>query len=232
MTTKHSYNTIIDALLNNNDVEYYLTYIKENEFQDDELIGLKAFLSNHNNDLTLLKEFLNPPKLIPSNLNSGSVPLFYKIAAGIALLIIGGVLAKFLFFSSSSLDHYLIEDTGFKVYMSAETNKNMHLSNGMSEYRIGNYNNAIREFKLVTGNDTANYYLGICFLKTNELDSASIFLESIKPNSLYYNKSQYYLALSYLYNHKTALGLTILRKNNFQEKEFENNKKLLLNENE
>lgn len=228
MTTKHSYHKIIDALLNNKDVEYYLNYINQNEFSEDELIGLKSFLNNHNNDLTLLKKFLNSPKLNLTKAKSSSVPLIYKIAAGFAFLIISGFLAKFLFFSNKSIDHYLIEDSGFKVYMSSETTKNIKLNNGMSEYRIGNYTEAISEFKLVTENDTANYYLGICFLKTNELDSASIYLESIKPNSLYYNKSQYYLALSYIYNNKKSEGLSILKKNTFQEKDFIENKIKLL----
>lgn len=230
MTTKHSYHTIIDALLNNKDVEYYLNYIQKNDFNDDELIGLKAFLSHNHNDLTLLKEFLDPPQLNSSKSQSNSTPMYYKIAAGFALLIIGSFLAKFLFFSSKSIDHYLIEDPGFKVYMSSETYKNLQLSNGMSEYRAGNYMGAIKEFKVVSNNDTAAYYIGICFLKTNELDSASNYLINVNPESVYYSKCQYYLALSYIYNHKTAEGLSILRKNYFKQKEFEENKIKLLSE--
>lgn len=230
MTTKHNYHTIIDALLNNKDVEYYLKYIQQNDFNDDELIGLKAFLSHNNNDLTLLKEFLNPPQLNSRKPQSNSAPFYYKIAAGFALLIIGSFLAKFLFFSSKSIDHYLIEDQGFKVYMSAETDKNLKLNNGMSEFRAGNYKEAITEFKAIFSNDTAAYYIGICFLKTHELDSASNYLINVKPQSVYFSKCQYYLALSYIYNNKTTEGLSILRKNTFQEKEFEENKIKLLSE--
>lgn len=230
MTTKHNYHTIIDDLLNNKDVEYYLNYIQQNDFNDDELIGLKAFLSHNNNDLTLLKEFLNPPQLNSLKSQSNSAPFYYKIAAGFALLIIGSFLVKLLFFPSKSIDYYLIEDPGFKVYMSSEQDKNIKLNNGMSEYRIGNYKEAITEFKAFSNNDTAAYYIGICFLKTHELDSASNYLINVKPESVYYSNCQYYLALSYIYNHKTSEGLSILRKNTFQNKEFEENKIKLLND--
>ena len=59
MTTKakHSYNEVLDGILNQQ--VYFLEYIKSNNFDEDDLMGLKLFLENNDYDIDALKKFIS-----------------------------------------------------------------------------------------------------------------------------------------------------------------------------
>ena len=53
---KHSYSEVLDGILNQQ--VYFLDYIKSNDFDEDDLMGLKLFLENNDYDIDALKTFI------------------------------------------------------------------------------------------------------------------------------------------------------------------------------
>ncbi len=225
---KHTYAEVLDGLLSNQ--SYFLEYIKSTDFDDDALAGLKLFLENNKYNIQLLKQFTEPPLLDFKTKKQTPLITYYKIAAGIVLIISLGLLVKFsLSNKSSAITNYWIEDAGFKVWM-GPTDKSMFVQNGMSYYRAKDYKAALEQFVSITQNDTALYYSGICFIKLNKMDSAEKHLRLLPQSSVYKNKSMYYLVLSYLYNNKTNEALNILNTTIFNTNEMAFKKELILKE--
>ena len=223
---KHTYTEVLNGLLSNQ--TYFFDYIKNNQFDEEELAGLKLFLQNNNYDIQLLKAFTETPPLKLQNTKQIHLASYYKMAAGIVLVITLGFLAKFtLSDKSSTISNYWIEDAGFKVWM-GPTDKSMLLQNGMSYYRAEDYKLALEQFIAITQNDTALYYSGICYIKLNELDSAENYLKQLLPNSVYKNKANFYLSLCYLFNNKTNEALNLLNNTTFTESDFEVKRKLII----
>ena len=225
---KHTYTEVVNGLLSHQ--IYFLDYIKNNHFEEEELSGLKLFLQNNNYDIQLLKAFTEPPTLNVKPTNQKHSGNYYKIAAGIVLIISVGFLVKFtLSDKSSTISNYWIEDAGFKVWM-GPTDKSMMLQNGMSYYRAEDYKLALEQFVSITQNDTALYYTGICFIKLNELDSAENYLKQLLPTSVYKNKATFYLSLCYLFNNKTNEALNLLNNTTFTEPDFEVKRKKIIHD--
>ena len=225
---KHTYTEVLNGLLSHQ--TYFCDYIKNNHFEEEELAGLKLFLQNNNYDIQLLKDFTEQPPLNLKPTNQKHSGNYYKIAAGIVLIISVGFLVKFtLSDKSSTISNYWIEDAGFKVWM-GPTDKSMMLQNGMSYYRAEDYKLALEQFVSITQNDTALYYTGICFIKLNELDSAENYLKQLLPTSVYKNKANFYLSLCYLFNNKTNEALNLLNNTTFTEPDFEVKRKKIIHD--
>jgi hypothetical protein len=223
---KHTYTEVLDGLLSHQ--TYFFDYIKDHQFEEEELAGLKLFLQNNNYDIQLLKQFIEPPALNLQTKKQISVGNYYKIAAGIVLIISLGFLVKFtLSDKSSTITNYWIEDSGFKVWM-GDNDKSMALNNGMSYYKSEDYEAALNKFLTVSANDTAQYYAGICYIKVNQLDSATYYLNALSNLSVYKNKSYFYLALCYLFNNKQHEGYKLLSKRTFNQIDLEVKRKLIL----
>jgi hypothetical protein len=223
---KHSYHEVLQGLLNQE--PYFITYIQSNQFEADDLMGLKLFLENTNYDVDALKKF-TAVKLLQthSNKTKGNFT-YYKIAASLILLF--GI-SYFVYTNSNkthSLEPFMIEDAGFKVWMSA-TNSRVDLQNGMNYYRHKNYTEALPYFSKLANNDTALYYSGISSIHLNHLADAEIFFNNIPSESIYKNKSLYYLSLCYIFNHKEKEGLQLLNATSFKDSVFVAKKNELLN---
>jgi TolA-binding protein len=225
---KHTYFEVLDGLLSHQ--AYFLDYIKTNHFEDVEMEGLKLFLENNNYDIQLLKNFIEPPLQNLQTKKQTPFGNYYKIAAGIVLVISLGFLVKLSVRNkTSAITNYWIEDAGFKVWM-GDSDKSMALNSGMSYYRAEDYKLALEQFVKITQNDTALYYSGISFIKLNELDSAEKVLKQLLPESAYKNKSNFYLSLCYLSNNKTSEGLKILDNITFTENDFEIKRQSILSD--
>jgi len=223
---KHTYTQVVNGLLSHQ--TYFFDYIKNNQFEEEELAGLKLFLENNNYNIQLLKQFIEPPALNPQTKKQKHLVTYYKIAAGIVLVISLGFLVKFTFADkSTAISNYWIEDPGFKVWM-GPTDKSMLLQNGMSYYRAENYKLALEQFVKIIQNDTALFYSGICFIKQNQLDSAESYFKQLLPTSVYKNKANFYLALCYLSNHKTNEAIILLNNTTFTESDFELKRKKII----
>jgi tetratricopeptide (TPR) repeat protein len=224
---KHNFKEVIDAFLTDRKAEYFIDYIKNNHFEDDELSGLKLFLENNAYDLKLLKDFFLPPAIHVIPPTCGSCFKSIKIAASVLLLISLTILANYYYTSKNNIDNYWVQDEGFKVLMGGE-NQAISLLNGMSYYVSENYEESLRVFSTVPKNDTASFYIGLCFLKLNEVDSALKHLKRLPASSVYKNKSTYYLALSYLANNEKDTAIALLKTCHFENKEMEAKRTMLL----
>jgi len=224
---KHSYKEVIDAFLTDKKAPYFIDYIKNNEFEDEELSGLKLFLENNAYDLARLGDFLLPPAL--HVLSTPRISCFkpLKIAASVLLLISLTILANYYCTNKNNIDNYWVQDEGFKVLMGGE-NQAISLLNGMSYYVSENYEESLRSFSKVPKNDTASFYIGLCFLKLNEVDSALKHLKELPASSVYKNKSIYYVALSYLANNEKDTAIALLKTCHFENKEMEAKRSMLL----
>jgi hypothetical protein len=222
---KHTYNEVLQGLLNHE--AYFLNYIQSNQFEEDDLMGLKLFLEQHHDDISALKAFISETPLKRNSHTSKSYFTCYKIAASLIILI--GI-SYFIYANlskTSSLKTYMIEDPGFKVWMCG-TSSRVDLLNGMNYYRHKNYTEALPYFSKLTDNDTALYYSGISSIQLNQLADAESFFNKIPSQSVYKNKSVYYLSLCYIFNHKEKEGLDLLNATRFTDVMFKTKKNELL----
>lgn len=223
---KHTYQEIVTSLLNHKEVPYFINYIKNNEFKEDELAGLKLFLENNRYEINLLSAFLNPPNLITLETKQTTYANYYKIAAAVMILLAIGYVVK-ITSTPKSIENYMTIDSGFKVWMS-ETSKNTDLLNGMSYYKNANYMEAYTHFKKLPNNDTAQYYSAICLIQLKRINEAESYLNKIPKSSVYKKKSSYYLSLCHLSNHNTKKALEELRMVSYTDSLMEEKRKMIL----
>lgn len=224
----YTYHEILNALLNNVDTAAVLDFIKTNQFTDSDINNLKHFLEKNNYNTEALNVFINPPNLLKTKKQVFNNRLLFKVAA--VIILFGFSVFLFMNTSTKNKMNYFVNDEGFSVYMSdAGTNQKV-LFNGMSYYRVGEFEKAIKHFKEVLNNDTANYYKGLCFLKLDKPDSALIDFRRIDKNSEYFNKASYYLAISYLLTNKRDSCMSILKSLQFTNQAMQANRNTILNE--
>ena len=214
---KHSYHEVLQGLLNRE--IYFINYIQFNQFDEEDLMGLKLFLEHTNYDVDALQKFTDVTPLQTHSKKTKVNLTYYKIAASLIVLI--GI--SYLIYTNSnktnSLELFMIEDAGFKVCMSA-TSSHVDLLNGMNYYRSENYTEAIPYFSKLPKNDTALYYSGISSIHLNRLSDAELCFNKIPSESIYKNRSFYYLSLCYVFNHKETEGLQILNRTTFTDSIF------------
>jgi hypothetical protein len=211
---KHSYSEVLDGILNQQ--VYFVDYIKSNNFDEDDLMGLKLFLENNDYDIDAVKTFISIEPIKMDFKKTNSVYKLYKIAA-IFLLVIGvGYFIKWKTFKNHNIENYMLEDAGFKVWMGASSNP-IDLINGMSYYKNKEYAEALSYFSKTQNNDTAFYYSGISCMHLNKLTEAETFFIKIPNSSVYSNNTLYYLSLCYLYNNQKEKGFQLLNKTQFKD---------------
>ncbi len=214
---KHSFHEVLQGLLNRE--SHFIDYIQSNQFDEDDLMGLKLFLEDTNYDVDALKKFITVKSLQTHSKKTKASLSYYKIAASLILLF--GI-SYFVYTNSNktnSLSSFMIEDAGFKVWMSSSSSR-VDLLNGMNYYRNENYKEALPYFSKLPKNDTALYYSGISSIHLNRLSDAELFFNKIPNKSIYKNKSLYYLSLSYLFNYKETEGLELLNHTTFTDSIF------------
>ena len=222
---KHSYSEVLDGILNQQ--VYFLDYIKSNNFDEDDLMGLKLFLENNDYDIDVLKTFISIEPLKMNSKKTNSVNKIYKIAATFLLIMGIGYFIKWVTYNTQNMEKYMVEDAGFKVWMGASSNP-IDLINGMSYYKNKNYSEALSYFLKTQNNDTAFYYSGICCMQLNKLNDAETFFSKVPNSSFYKNQSIYYLSLCYMFNNQIDRGLQLLNKTQFTDAVFNENKTAIL----
>lgn len=126
---------------------------------------------------------------------------FYWMAGVAAIVAIGFIIFQNFFLQPRFTTDLIPSDSGLPVLMGNESR--LDFDNAMSQFKAGQYENAIHGFckSLVTnpGNDTTLFYLGNCYLHTGNYTKSIETLSHLsrQPNSIYFNKGQYYLALAY-----------------------------------
>jgi hypothetical protein len=224
---KHSYSEVLDGILNQE--VYFLEFIKSNNFDEDDLMGLKLFLENNDFDIDALKTFISIEPLKIRSKKTYSIYKIYKVAAIFLLLMGVGYIIKLSSCKNQNLENYMVEDAGFKVWMGDNGNP-IDLINGMSYYKNKEYVEALSYFSKTQNNDTAFYYSGISCMQLNKLNEAETFFSKVPNSSVYSNNSSYYLSLCYLYNNQKEKGLELLNKTQFNDAVFTEKRTTILKE--
>ncbi|MEI6765100.1 MAG: tetratricopeptide repeat protein [Bacteroidota bacterium] len=131
-----------------------------------------------------------------------SLKILFAIAAVLFLLLIPSfVIYKNIRFPIRIYKQFYYDDPGLPVVMG--TSKNHLLDEAMIEYKDKNYTVAQAKLENIASQtpatDTLNYYLGICYLQSNQSEKAiSTFIQITNVASPYYYLSKYYTGLAYI----------------------------------
>ncbi len=113
--------------------------------------------------------------------------------------------------------------TAPSITSSDGNSSNFEFFHGMTNYKRKEYDEAISKWEHLyaakPANDTLIYYLGVANLAVGKIRQASNYLEkaTVNPNSVYFEKSKYYLALSLLKEHKIENAKAVLKNSKSQE---------------
>ena len=121
---------------------------------------------------------------------------YYGIAAGVSIVIAGLIAFLYLSGSSSKEDFFA---ANFEPYPYVFTTRLSGNGSAASEaYKNGDFSTAIQLFEKQPMSDTVQFYLGIAYAQTGNLESASARLEQIAPSSIFIPQKNWYLGLIYL----------------------------------
>lgn len=176
------------------DWERILQFIKNYQSDDDEIIGLKLFLNNHqdNNPREALLSFvLDINSLKPKEIKFNRLLRFpsWAMAAAATLLLVSG----FLINHYANKDSIHLADDALPVYLS---NEDVWLNKGMAQYKKGDYKAALINFEKLNS-DTGTYYAAICNELTANYDESLKKLKEVPATSVFYSKAQIRLAAVY-----------------------------------
>lgn len=145
-------------------------------------------------------------------------PSLFALAASVLLLI--GVSTWAIFFTENSAQKVFAEnfrpDPGLPTTMGTASQYEFYY--GMVSYKRKEYTEAISRWESLYAaepeNDTLVYFLGVANLANGNARQAENYLKSAneKTESVFYEDIQYYLALTYLKEHKITEAKEILSK--------------------
>jgi tetratricopeptide (TPR) repeat protein len=109
------------------------------------------------------------------------------------------------------------EDRGLKNLMGTSLNNNEKMEKAMNFYKLGEYDKATSIFetmKYETKNDTVSYYSAILNFKKDKFEEAILGFKSVvsKKESIFIEKAEYRLALSYLAAHHKEEAKEVISK--------------------
>jgi len=184
--------------------------------------GFLELLSFYGNDFQKIKSYLAKSKIeITANSKKQKVtPIFSKLQkyAAVFIVIIG--VGGFTFWMSNQNNQEItfeqtFEEPGLPNYMSSKSSSSWESS--MYAYKKKEYLKAAALLKEIEpikiNNDTLIYFKGVVSYYNNDKKDAEINLKiSSSSNSVFKDRSLYYLALLSLENNNVAKAITILKK--------------------
>jgi len=122
----------------------------------------------------------------------------WRIAASVVLLVFCGLVTYTAFIKATPED-FDIYEPGLPNAM-GHSNQ-VQFSNAMNKFKAGDFNSAATAFNnLLTqnmNNDTLLYFAALCDFRINNTDMATEKFNRIKPDSEFYDKALYRLALAH-----------------------------------
>lgn len=159
-----------------------------------------------------------PPETPVININRRK--LFLKIA--VAACFIFGFVLMFNYYQNDPNEKlyqaYYTPDPGLPTVMGSSNEYDFN--EAMVDYKRENYASAIQKWSALyedsPGNDTLNYFLGMAFMASDEVDKAVPFLESVstETESEFYEDALYYTGLYHLKKNNIELAKQYFNKIN------------------
>ncbi len=173
---------------------------------DEEILGVKEFLSRHEFSRAALVNFVfdiehaEPVVKKPSKLKR--VPTWAAVLAA-SLLLVSGLYINHLIQKETL--HYV--DPVMPVYLSADGE--MIMNKAMAQYKKADYKSAQKSFAKLNS-DTAFYYHAICLEMLGDYEKSLVMLSDISTTSAFYNKARIRQAYLYLFMEQNEMARIIL----------------------
>lgn len=177
-------------------------------FQTIEEEGLRSKLNDFHKNLEVAAQ--------TKPLHTGTYPLFFRVAATIAILIaLGGILYFYIPNSNERLfNAYFTPDPGLPTVMGNSDNYDFY--EAMVDYKQGNYETALQKWENLLpqkmDNDTLNYFLGSAYLANDEPSKAIPYFDHVLGNTqpAFQSEAAYYKGLAHLKNNEVEAALKSL----------------------
>ncbi len=188
---------IIDSLAEGYDPnlrEELFTRLGELETDDDALRGVQLFVQKHGRDYELMRgTFKSFNQLLDSKEKQAKKMNLSWVKYAAILVIIFGL--GFYYWQNKGVDltAYEYQDAGLAVLMGS--NSNIDFNNGMSAFKMKDYNKAYDEFSKCNLTDTVLFYQGMCAYEGGDYEKAFHHMSEIPIESFYFGKSLYLSSL-------------------------------------
>ena len=127
-----------------------------------------------------------------------NIKKYFAIAASFAFIFLV-VWLGYNNYNDNNFSAYEIKEAGLPVLMGA--NDKMEFDNAMSLYKMNKFEESaaiLLKLNQNFANDTTSYFLGVNYFELEKYKQAQTTFKLIPPNSIFYNKSQYFLGFTYL----------------------------------
>lgn len=204
--------------------------LKNNEFEDDGLAGVKMLLEENNWDFQLVNEIFKASEKridfsVIAHQNKKKNFEYLKYAAIFVPFI--AIVAFYFSNNSNTIEHFYIKEKGLPNLMANQTVEN-NWDKLMKSYKLKNYEKAyatvlaINEIK--TQNDTAIYFKGIIAYELEKLDVANKSFQEVLTfeNSVFKYDAEFRLGFSlYSSNRKKEAKTVFLKIQSEKENPFQ-----------
>jgi hypothetical protein len=155
---------------------------------EDDLLGLKLYLEEHNYNKMLLLSFESEMRKMEPGKRKSRVA---KMPAWAMVMAASIVLAGGLYINNSVQRKSLhIKEVPLPVYLSSH---DLVFNKAMSLYKKADYEKASLLFRQL-GSDTALYYEAVCYEMLSYFELSKTALQQVGTGSVYYNKSRIRMA--------------------------------------
>ncbi len=173
---------------------------------DDEILGVKEFLSRHEFSRRALVDFVfdieHTEPVVRKSRKLKRVPTWAAVLAA-SLLLVSGLYINHLIQKESL--HYV--DPVMPVYLSADGE--MIMNKAMAQYKKADYKSAQKSFAKLNS-DTAYYYHAICLEMLGDYEQSLNMLADISTTSTFYNKARIRQAYLHLFLKQNEMARIIL----------------------
>ncbi len=220
MNKSFDYQNIINILRNessNETIEEVLTWLKNNDFEDEELQNLKFYLEQNNWQVTDLKNrFQNIENRLKSSSTFKKKNNYLSVAAILILSFFFGY--YFLIQKTTSIDSFFIEEPGLPIYMNNNFTNNLEWNEIMDLYKDNNINKAnIKLNKLgllkESNNDTVLYFKGVFSYKLERFEDATNYFDKVSKSESSFREAAQFRKAFALYKSKKSIESELVFEN-------------------
>lgn len=192
---------------------------------DEALRGVQLFIQKHGRDYDLMRStFISFYQILEAKEKQGKKINLSWIKYAAVLVIVVGI--GYYYYKNKPLDltAYEYKDAGLPVLMGSDGNINFN--NGMSAFKMQDFQKAYTELEKCTKTDTVIFYKGLSAYEGGDYEKAFYHMNEIPIESIYYGKSLYLNCLCNIHmgkneDAKLTLQVIVLTQPEFKEQATE-----------